>query len=119
MIPFDLTPDLGHTWFIDLDGTILKHNGYLSGDDQLLPGVKELWDRIPLTDCIIITTGRSDEYREASLKLLKDNGLRFNHAIFNLPLGERIVVNDIKPGGLKTAVSWNVQRDRGFQNAIE
>ena len=24
-----LTKNMGHTWFIDLDGTILKHNGYI------------------------------------------------------------------------------------------
>ena len=24
-----LSKNLSHTWFIDLDGTILKHNGYI------------------------------------------------------------------------------------------
>ena len=114
MIPFSLSENLGHTWFIDLDGTILKHNGYLTNNDELLPGVKELWDSIPIGDYIIITTGRSEEYKESSLKILKDNGLRYNHAIFDLPLGERIIVNDPKPGGLQTAIAWNVARDQGF-----
>jgi hydroxymethylpyrimidine pyrophosphatase-like HAD family hydrolase len=113
MIPFELSP-LPHTWFIDLDGTILKHNGYLNGDDGLLPGVKDLWASIPEEDCIIIVTGREEKYKESSLKILEDNGLRYNYAIFGLPLGERIVVNDLKPGGLKTAVAWNVNRDKGF-----
>jgi hydroxymethylpyrimidine pyrophosphatase-like HAD family hydrolase len=113
MIPFQLSENLSHTWFIDLDGTILKHNGYLTGNDELLPGVKELWKLIPEEDCIIITTGRSTEYKESSLKILADNGLRYNHAIFGLPLGERIVLNDLKPN-LKTAIAWNVERDKGF-----
>jgi hypothetical protein len=114
MIPFALSENLGHTWFVDLDGTILKHNGYLNDNDQLLPGVKELWDSIPASDYIIITTGRSEEYQELSLAFLKKHGLRYNHAIFGLPLGERIVVNDPKPGGLQTAIAWNVERDKGF-----
>lgn len=114
MIPFPLSTNLSHTWFIDLDGTILKHNGYLTNNDELLPGVKELWDSIPAGDFIIITTGRSEEYKESSLKILKDNGLRYNYAIFDLPLGERIVVNDLKPEGLKTAIAWNVERNLGF-----
>jgi hypothetical protein len=114
MIPFSLSENLGHTWFIDLDGTILKHNGYLNDNDELLPGVKELWDAIPAGDYIIITTGRSEDYQESSLLFLKNNGLRYNHAIFGLPLGERIVVNDPKPGGLQTAIAWNVKRDQGF-----
>lgn len=114
MIPFDLSKNLSHTWFIDLDGTILNHNGYLTGNDELLPGVKEMWNSIPEKDVIVIATGREEKYRESSLKILKDNGLRFNHAIFNLPLGERIVVNDTKPEGLKTAIAWNVERNKGF-----
>lgn len=113
MIPFDLSENLNHTWFIDLDGTILKHNGYLNNNDQLLPGVIELWNRIPKDDYIIITTGRTEEYRESSLKILEINGLRYDHAIFGLPLGERIVVNDKKPN-LLTAIAWNVDRDKGF-----
>jgi hypothetical protein len=116
MIPFELSTNLNHTWFIDLDGTILKHNGYLTDNDELLPGVKELWDAIPLGDFIIITTGRAEEYRESSLKVLDSNGLRYNLAIFGLPLGERIVVNDLKPN-LKTAIAWNVERDKGYNNA--
>lgn len=114
MIPFVLSKNLSHTWFFDLDGTILKHNGYLTNNDELLPGVNELWNSIPVGDCIIITSGRSEEYRESSLKILKDNGLRYNHAIFDLPLGERIVINDLKPDGLQTAIAWNVERNKGF-----
>jgi len=113
MIPFQLSENLSHTC-IDLDGTIFKHNGYLTDNDELLLGVKELWQSIPANDCIIITTGRTEEYKESSLKILKDNGLRYNHAIFDLPLGERIVVNDLKPNGLQTAIAWNVERDKGF-----
>ncbi len=113
MLPFELSTNLSHTWFIDLDGTILKHNGYLEDNDQLLPGVIELWNKIPENDYIIITTGRAEEYRESSLKILDSNGLRYNHAIFGLPLGERIVVNDKKPN-LLTAIAWNVDRDKGF-----
>jgi hypothetical protein len=113
MIPFQLSDNLSHTWFIDLDGTILKHNGYLTGNDELLPGVKNLWELIPKEDFIIITTGRDEIYRESSLKILSDNGLRYNHAIFGLPFGERIVLNDVKPN-LKTAIAWNVERDKGF-----
>ena len=37
-----LSKNLNHTWFIDLDGTILKHNGYIADKkDTLLKGVKD------------------------------------------------------------------------------
>ena len=32
---------LGHTWILDIDGTIVKHNGYLiDGEDTFLPGAE-------------------------------------------------------------------------------
>lgn len=114
MIPFKLSKDLGHTWFIDLDGTILKHNGYVNPPEELLPGVKDLWATIPSQDTIILTTGRNSTYRESTLKFLDSAGIRYDHVIFDLPLGERIVVNDTKPGGLKTAIAWNLERNQGF-----
>lgn len=107
--------DLGHTWLIDLDGTIVEHNGYLSGEDRLLNGVKEFWNKIPSDDYVIITTGRNEKYREITLNFLKKHKLRVDLAIFGLPVGERIVINDIKPGGLKTAIAWNVERNKGLK----
>ena len=85
MIPFELSKDLNHTWFIDLDGTIIDHNSHLRDGDQLLPGVKEFWSNIPPDDYIVIVTGRDEVYKESTLKFLSDNGLRYKHAIFNLP----------------------------------
>lgn len=114
MIPFNLSKDLSHTWFVDLDGTVLDHNGHLTGQEKLLPGVKEFWEEIPPGDHIVITTGRAEEYRESTLAFLDQQGLRYDTALFGLPLGERIVINDDKPGGLKTAMAWNVKRNKGF-----
>lgn len=113
MIPFALS-DLPHTWFFDLDGTILKHNGHLSEAEALLPGVKELWKKIPDGDTIIITTGRAEIYKTSTIKFLNENEIRFNMIIFNLPYGERILINDIKDSGLVCAYAWNVERDKGF-----
>jgi hypothetical protein len=113
MIPFKLST-LNHTWFIDLDGTILEHNGYLLGEDKLLPGVKEFWANIPLDDYIVITTGREKKYQDMTLDFLTKNNLRHDAALFGLPLGERIVVNDTKPEGLQTALAWNVKRNKGL-----
>ena len=116
MIPFDLSENLRHTWFIDLDGTILKHNGlWQDGYDIILPGVKELWKSIPIEDCIIITTARKEMWKEETVKALKENDLRYDQIIFSLSHGERILINDIKPEkNLKTAIAWNVERDKGF-----
>ena len=107
---------LNHTWIFDIDGTILKHNDYLLGNDKLLPGIKEFWKKISIKDTIIILTARDKKYRKKTIKFLNENKLRFNHIIFGLPYGERFLFNDIKPSGLKTAVAINLKRNKGLKN---
>ncbi|NDB60018.1 hypothetical protein EB001_16445 [bacterium] len=104
------------TWFFDLDGTILEYNLIFSavGKDKLLPGVKELWDTIPENDFIVLVTARPNYLKDVTLKFLEKRGIRFNHVIFDLPRGERILVNDEKPGNITTAFAWNVKRNKGF-----
>ncbi|MDE6015528.1 MAG: HAD family acid phosphatase [Acetatifactor sp.] len=104
---------LPKTWIFDLDGTLLKHNGYkLDGKDSILPGVKEYLDSIPQDDRLIILTSRTEEYRDSTICFLEDEGIRYDEILFNMPFGERIVVNDRKPSGLETAVAFNIDRDR-------
>lgn len=103
---------LGHTWILDLDGTLVKHNGYkISGEDSMLPGVKEFIQSIPEKDMIIILTSRTEEYREQTIYFLEKHHIRFDHIIFGVPYGERILINDRKPSGLSMAVSVNYARD--------
>lgn len=103
---------LPKTWIFDLDGTLLKHNGYkLSGEDSILPGVLEYFESIPSEDVVIILTSRTDEYREMTINFLKINNIRFDKIIFNIPMGERVLVNDRKPSGLDMAIAVNVNRD--------
>ncbi|NPV88357.1 hypothetical protein HPY42_02345 [Coprothermobacteraceae bacterium] len=101
-------------WLIDLDGTIVKHNGYLQGGDELLPGAKEFLDSLPETDVIFILSARPEEYRENTESFLKAKGVRFDKLIMGLPQGERILINDVKPSGLQTAHAINVERDQGL-----
>jgi hypothetical protein len=109
---------LPHTWMIDLDGTLLKHNGYLNDGDELLSGVEEFWASIPSSDIIILLSARTDEEMPSTLTFLKNKGLRFDHAIFSLPKGERILINDIKPSGLSTAYAINIARDLGLNDLV-
>ena len=116
MIPFELSTNLNHTWIFDLDGTIFKHNGYLDGTDELLPNVKTLFESVPIDDYIIILTARSKIYEKLTLQNLNKYNIRYDKIIFDIPTGERILINDIKPQGLNTALCWNITRDKGFWN---
>ena len=110
---------LGHTWFLDLDGTLVKHNGHLTdGQDSLLPGADALLAQIPADDLVVIVTSRAEAHREATEQFLADRRIRYDHIIFGAPFGERIVVNDAKPSGLQTAVSVSVSRDQGPQVTV-
>ena len=96
----------------DLDGTLVKHNGYkLDGMDTLLSGVKEYLETIPAEDKILILTSRTEEYRDATIQFLQEKELRYNQIIFGMPMGERILVNDRKPSGINMAIAINCDRD--------
>lgn len=109
---------LPKTWIFDLDGTILVHNGYKNGGDRILPGVKEFFDKIPETDYILILTARKEEVLESTIEFLKDNGIRYNNILADIPFGERILLNDMKDSGLKTAYAVNLKRDEGLNFSV-
>lgn len=104
---------LPKTWILDLDGTLVKHNGYkIDGHDTLLPGVREFLSNIRPEDTVVILTSRTDKYRDATLSFLEISGIHYDHIIFNVPFGERIVVNDRKPSGLSMAIAINTVRNK-------
>lgn len=103
---------LPKTWILDLDGTLVKHNGYkIDGKDSLLPGAKELLSQIRDEDYVIIVTSRKLEYKELTESFLQENNIRYNHIIYEAPYGERILINDNKPSGLKMAYAIDTRRD--------
>ena len=111
---------LPKTWIFDLDGTLVKHNGYkIDGHDTLLPGAKEYLSGIPAEDYILILTSRTDEYRDMTNSFLEDNGIRYDRIVFAVPMGERIVVNDRKPSGIEMAKAINLDRDQFFVPGIK
>ena len=105
---------LPKTWIFDLDGTLVVHNAYKTGEDELLPGVKEFMDQIPLQDYVLILTGREIEAKEKTEKFIKEQGIRCDKIIFEMPLGERILFNDRKPSGLAMSYAVDLYRNEGL-----
>ena len=104
--------NLPKTWIIDIDGTICKHNGYIvDGHDTLLDGVKSFFMDMSKNDVVIFVTSRKKKYASITEQFLKDNMIRYDHIIYDVPFGERILINDKKPSGLLTSIGLNTERD--------
>lgn len=112
---FEFSP-LNKTWILDVDGTIVKHNGHLKdGHDTLLDGVKEFFASLDKDDKIVLLTARENEYLDDLKRFLNENQIRYDYILADMPVGERILVNDRKPSGLDTAFSVNKNRDEALK----
>lgn len=108
---FEFSP-LAKTWILDVDGTLVKHNGYkIDGYDTLLDGVKDFFGTLPDIDKVVLLTARTGEHLENLKVFLQKNNIRYDSIITDMPMGERILVNDRKPSGLDMAFSINKNRD--------
>lgn len=107
---------LNKTWILDIDGTLVKHNGYkIDGHDTLLNGVKEFFETLNPNDNVVMLTARKEEYLEDLKAFLKENNLRYDYLLTDMPMGERILVNDRKPSGLDMAFAINKNRDEELE----
>ena len=106
------------TIFIDLDGTLVKHNySPLVTQDSFLPGAVDfLRHARSAGHYCILTTNRSAEKSEAVLKeLLTHYNFSFERVMFDLPVGVRILINDTK-GTEVRAIAVPVLRDVGLED---
>jgi len=111
------------TIFCDLDGTLTKHPGpgfstVLQDPDyrlEVLPGVKEFLMKIDAERYhLVITTGRKESGREATVKQLQRAGILYDQLIMGFGGGDRILINDRKEGSDRdTASAINVTRNGG------
>ena len=110
---------------LDLDGTIFRQADRwpdIRIDDPLralLPGVKKKLAEIHMRgDFILIVTARPEPYRNMTEWQLRTAGLMWHKLLMGLPTGQRILVNDTKPGaeeGIPMAVAVNLKRDEGLE----
>jgi hypothetical protein len=83
----------------------------LTGEDKILDGVIDFFSKIMPQDKVILTTSRQKKYEADLKKFLKKFNLRYDEIIFDLPFGERVLINDKKSSGLKTAYAINKERN--------
>tara|TARA_B100001778_G_scaffold181584_1_gene149439 strand:- start:3323 stop:3688 length:366 start_codon:yes stop_codon:yes gene_type:complete len=110
------------TIFCDLDGTLVKHTNPIDIQDpnlelEVLPGVYERlveWDTKGYH--IVITTGRKESSRDATIKQLQRARINYDQLIMGFGGGDRILINDRKPNNPNrdTAYVINLERNKGL-----
>tara|TARA_Y100000310_G_scaffold318192_1_gene371966 strand:- start:188 stop:550 length:363 start_codon:yes stop_codon:yes gene_type:complete len=111
------------TIFCDLDGTLVKHSNPIDVQNpnlelEVLSDVhKKLreWDTKGYH--IVITTGRKESARNATIKQLQRAGIVYDQLVMGFGGGDRILINDKKPdSGRDTAYAINLDRNVGMED---
>ena len=104
-----------------MDGTLVKHSNPIEIQNpdlrlEVLPGVHDKlveWDTKGYR--VIITTGRKESAREATIKQLQRVGILYDQLIMGFGGGDRILINDRKSGSVRdTAYAINLERNKGL-----
>ena len=112
------------TIFSDLDGTLVKHCGDINllcdpnYELEVLSGVREFLSKIDLLGYhLVITTGRKESMRKATVSQLSRAGIIYDQLIMGFGGGDRIILNDRKPGSDRNTVfAINVNRNGGLDD---
>ena len=106
------------TIFVDLDGTLVTNTSelippYIGEGKPLEENIKILRDKYNSGLCkIIITTSRTDEYREITIKELIKYDIKYHSLITGLPHCKRILINDFANSNpFPSANSINLERN--------
>ena len=73
---------------------------------------------LPEDDFILLLTSRPKSVRAQTENFLKKNHIRYDGIVFGLPIGERILINDDKPSGLRMAHAITLPRDTGIRYKV-
>ena len=112
------------TLFCDLDGTLVKHSNPIDIQNptyelEVLPGVHNKlneWDTKGYH--VVITTGRKESAREATVKQMQRAGINYDQLIMGFGGGDRVLLNDRKPHepNRDTAYVINLERNKGVED---
>ena len=111
------------TLFCDLDGTLVKHSNPIDIQNpnyelEVLPGVHDKlneWDTKGYH--VVITTGRKESARDATVKQMQRAGINYDQLIMGFGGGDRILINDRKKDSNRdTAYVINLTRDKGLED---
>lgn len=106
--------------FCDIDGVLIYHDPHSTTEvskNKTIEGFEKLGELKSLGHKIILTTARSEKYREKTVELLKKLNIKYHELVMGLPAGPRLLINDHKPSKTFTnqANSLELTRDKGIK----
>lgn len=110
------------TFFVDIDGTIVKYRNFSELATAKLEPIQEVIDYLnhqyDIGAVIIVTTARPENFRAFTEDELSKLDLRFHQLVMGCGRGTRVIFNDKDPENpeLDRAVGINFTRDGGFQS---
>jgi hypothetical protein len=109
-----------YTIFCDLDGTLWEQGdpteiakpGYQPKIIYGTVGKIREWDSKGYK--IILTTGRKESLREVTVKQLSYAGIVYDQLVMGIGGGSRVLINDLRPNGDKSAFVYQPKRNEGI-----
>lgn len=108
------------TFFVDIDGTIVKYRKFSELATAILEPIQEVIDYLnhqyDKGAVIIVTTARPNKYESFTRDELDKIGLKYHQLVMDCGRGTRVIFNDKDPENpnLNRAVGINFTRDGGF-----
>lgn len=113
------------TIFTDFDGVLIKNSGKLgklnwdNNDQMLEDNCKRLLELQKQGAQIVVTTARSEEYRETIMQLLNKRGIVPHAIVTGLNHAPRILINDFAPTNpYPSAKAINLKRNGDLKDYI-
>lgn len=108
------------TIFVDLDGTLILFN--LEPErvtDRIIPSTMSyLIKKKAEGACIVCTTARSAWHTALAIANANIPLDFFDHILYDLPMGKRILINDTKDINTPSAEAMVLERDKGMSKPV-
>lgn len=112
------------TYFIDIDGVLFENgaqyfNPKWGTTNPLLKNIEVIKKLKSLGNYIVITTSRTEEFRESTIKQFKEVNLEYDQLIMGIGNGERIIINDYSNSNpFPSCNSINIKRNTEILNEL-
>jgi len=110
------------TFFVDIDGTIVKYRKFSELSSSELTPIQDVIDFINKSydegAHIVITTARPPQYELFTKQELEKLGVKYHQMIMGIGRGTRVVLNDKDPEMPDLPRAWGINfiRDQGLKD---